>query len=83
MQNDFILGLKILSFIILCGVVFYSCTVGIDRAVAVDTYCTPDLPGYYKPWIDAGLTPCDWAGYECTTFENCMECNNLVATCQI
>ena len=45
--------------------------------------CTPDMPGYYKEWIAEGLTPCDWAGYECTDYENCMLCNALVIECAI
>lgn len=45
--------------------------------------CTPDLPGYNKPWADTGATPCEWAGYECAGAIDCRTCDILVAHCAI
>lgn len=50
---------------------------------AASAECTPDMPAYKKPWIKSGQTACDWAGYTCKNFQECLECNNSVANCEI
>lgn len=86
MQNDFIFFSKIIAFFtLICGCM-YSCAHAADKlAAAAETTggCTRDMPAYNKPWIDAGLTPCDWAGYECVNFNDCLKCNVAVANCEI
>lgn len=83
MQDGFILFTKTIAFFILMCCCIYSCAYGTDKAAAASIGCTPDLPGYNKPWIEDGLTPCDWAGYECSSFDDCLKCNVAVANCEI
>lgn len=86
MQSDFIFFSKVIVFFVLiCGCV-YSCASAMDKVAAATeaaSGCAQDMPGYNKPWIGAGLTPCDWAGYECTDFNDCLKCNVAVANCEI
>ena len=84
MKSDFIIPIgKFVTMMVLVCACVYSCAWGLDRAAAASVSCTPDMPEYYKPWIESGQTPCDWAGYECSSFEDCQKCNVLVSTCQI
>ena len=84
MKNDFIISIgKLVAMVILVCACMYSCAQGLDRAAAASAKCTPDMPAYRKPWVATGQTPCDWAGYECTPYENCQKCNVLVSTCRI
>lgn len=45
--------------------------------------CTPDLPGYDKPWLLEHTRPCEWAGYECYNALDCLKCDILVTHCAI